>query len=190
MKNWVMGVVLVLLGALAFYFFKVYQSQEVAAPPPPATEVATPAPEPVAVEPEPGPGDAMEPQIEPPAPVIDEIPLPMLAESDPLAFEAAGAVMGEPAVTEYLAGDNMISRLVTTVDALGARQVPGAIQAVREPGGNFQALADEQPQTPILNEAGDPIPTGLRHNWKPSNRWVWKIIWPNTCTKNKSADSY
>jgi hypothetical protein len=71
----------------------------------------------------------------------------MLAESDPVAFEAAGQLIGEEAASELLASDNLISRLVTTVDALGGRQIPGTLQAVREPAGN----------TIIRNEEGDPI---------------------------------
>ena len=36
--------------------------------------------------------------------------------------------------------------------------MPAVIQAVQGPGGEFQATADEQPESVILDEVGDPIP--------------------------------
>lgn len=162
MKNWVIALLLVLLGAAAYYYFTVYQQQEPVVQPEPVVEAAPPEPEPVTEPAEPEVIEETGPDLEaPPAPQIEEVPMPTLAESDTVAFEEAADLIGEPQVAEYLAADNLVSRLVTTVDALGSRQVPGAIQAVREPAGNFEAIPDEQPDAIIRNEAGDPIPQYL-----------------------------
>jgi len=157
MKNWIIGLILLVLAAAGFYFFKYGQPVEPAMPELPSSEVALQAPEPV---PEPTLAAETAVETEPQAatpPVVEEAPLPMLAESDPVAVAAAGQLIGEEAVSEFLASDNLISRLVTTVDALGSQQIPGTLQAVREPTGNFTAIPLENPEPVIRNEEGDPI---------------------------------
>jgi hypothetical protein len=69
----------------------------------------------------------------------------------------AGLAGGAP-LTDYLAEDAVISRIVATIDALGGRRVPDVIQAVRGPDGAFLAIAVEQPDPVMRNEAGDPLP--------------------------------
>ena len=87
MKNWIIGVILVLAAVAAYYFFNVYQTAE---------------PEPIAT----APVAVVEPVIEPAEPVetdsatlmdteslpvpdaeIEEVPLPMLTESDPVGHK-------------------------------------------------------------------------------------------------------
>jgi hypothetical protein len=161
MKNWIVGLILLVLAAAGFYFFKYHQPVESIVPEQPSAEMAEqamPEPEPAPVVTVPEAETAVENEklaTEPAA--VEEVPLPMLAESDPVAFEAAGQLIGEEAASELLASDNLISRLVTTVDALGGRQIPGTLQAVREPAGNFAAVPDDEPDTIIRNEEGDPI---------------------------------
>lgn len=161
MKNWIVGLILLVLAAAGFYFFKYHQPVDSIAPEQPSAEMAEqamPEPEPAPVVTVPEAETAVENEklaTEPAA--VEEVPLPMLAESDPVAFEAAGQLIGEEAASELLASDNLISRLVTTVDALGGRQIPGTLQAVREPAGNFAAVPDDEPDTIIRNEEGDPI---------------------------------
>ena len=161
MKNWIVGLILLVLAAAGFYFFKYHQPVESIVPEQPSAEMAEqamPEPEPAPVVTVPEAETAVENEklaAEPAA--VEEVPLPMLAESDPVAFEAAGQLIGEEAASELLASDNLISRLVTTVDALGGRQIPGTLQAVREPAGNFAAVPDDEPETIIRNEEGDPI---------------------------------
>jgi len=158
MKNWLAAIVLVLLGAAAGYYFWIYQAPP---PPPELPPVVVEEPEPVVSEaPAPEPEQqAVEMEPEPaPEPVIEEEPLPGLADSDPVALEMLNGMIGESSVMRYLASDNVISRMVATIDALGSAQIPAVIQAVQEPGGDFEVTPNEHPDTIIRNEEGDAIP--------------------------------
>jgi len=136
MKNWVIGALLVLLGAAAYYYFGVYQPAESPAAVATTVPAVVPATEPVS---EPGrlPAEVVvagesESGFETAAPVIvEEIPLPMLMDSDPLVLDRLGELIGESAVIQYLASDNVISRIVATVDMMGSRQIPGVVQVVQ-----------------------------------------------------------
>jgi hypothetical protein len=161
MKYWISGIIVLLVALAAWYAFSVRAPEVEEAPavaPPVAqqpTEPGTPAdvvPEPLAEET--APQAAQETAL----PVEESPPLPALAESDAVAVEKLAALAGEAPLTDYIVGDAVIPRIVATVDALDGRRVPGVIQAVRGPGGEFLATADERPQTVIRNEAGDPIP--------------------------------
>lgn len=157
MKYWITGIIVLVLALAAWYVFSV-RTPEVAEPPavaPPIAQRPTEPVKPAEVVPEPA---AEETAPEPAPPVEEEPPLPALAESDAAAVETLAALAGEAPLTDYIAGDAVIPRIVATVDALDGRQVPGVIQAVRGPGGEFLATADERPQVVIRNEAGDPIP--------------------------------
>jgi hypothetical protein len=163
MKNWVIGALLVLLGVAAFYYFSVYQPAE--SPATVATTVPAVVPEPESVsEPDQLPVEVVvaeesESGFETAAPVaVEEIPLPMLMDSDPLVLDRLGDLIGESAVIQYLASDNVISRIVATVDMMGSRQIPGVVQVVQGPESNFAANVNEQPETVIRNEEGDPVP--------------------------------
>jgi hypothetical protein len=163
MKNWVIGALLVLLGAAAYYYFSVYQPAE--SPATVATTVPAVVPEPESVyEPDQLPVEVVvaeesESGFETAAPVaVEEIPLPMLMDSDPLVLDRLGDLIGESAVIQYLASDNVISRIVATVDMMGSRQIPGVVQVVQGPESNFAAIANEQPEAVIRNEEGDPVP--------------------------------
>ncbi len=88
----------------------------------------------------------------------EEVPLPKLVESDPVVLESLGGLLGEPVVARYVVNDNVISRVVATIDMLGGRQVPAVVQALEGPQGMFQVTANDDPETVINNEEGDPIP--------------------------------
>ena len=162
MKNWVIGALLVLLGAGAYYYFSVYQPAEspvaVATTIPamvPATEPVsepTSLPEEAVVIEESGPGLETVSAVP-----VEEIPLPMLTDSDPLVLAKLGEMIGESAVIQYLVSDNVISRIVATVDTMGSRQIPGVVQVVQGPESNFSAIINEQPETVIRNAEGDPV---------------------------------
>ena len=153
MKLWLTGIILILLGLAAWFFLGSREPAVEEAPPPVVVVEEAPAPPPAPVE---------EPVVEEEAvaeePVIEEPPLPDLAASDPAALEALTDMVGAEPVNQYVAQEAVISRFVATVDALSGRQVPAVIQAVQGPGGEFQATADEQPESVILDEVGDPIP--------------------------------
>lgn len=161
MKNWVIGALLVLLGVAAYYYFSVYRPAE--SPANVSTTVPVAVPE---TEPEPAPLPAEQEVIvesesgfETTAPTrVEEIPLPMLIDSDPIVLDTLGDLLGEPAVLQYLVSDNVISRIVATVETMGSRQIPGVVQVVQGPESKFVAIEDEQPETVIRNEEGDPIP--------------------------------
>jgi len=153
MKNWLIVLVLVLLGLGAWYLFSVRQGavEEVAPPPalveapPPAAPVKEP-PQPVVMSPPP----VVEPAVEQP-------PLPPLADSDPVVIASLSGLAGSAAVEQYVVSEDIVSRMVATIDALSARQVPGSIKVVQGPGGDFEVTADADPPSVILNPAGDPI---------------------------------
>lgn len=165
MKNWLIVAILVVLAAGAYFYFGGSRQAE----PPAVVPTSTPDP-----QPEPGPETEPEPDViavepetddtppvtleAPPAPEVDEVPLPMLADSDTVALENLTAMVGEPAVIRYVVSDNVISRIVATVDTLGGRQVPGVVQAVNGPATEFAASPLDEPEQIIRNEEGDEIP--------------------------------
>ena len=159
MKNWIIGAVVVLAAASAWYFFNAEQpvKTDVAATAP--VEMAEPAKEPAVIPEEPEPDEAsgtVFPPVSPPE--TEEIPLPMLGESDPVVLESLGGLMGEPAVSRYIVSDNVISRVVATIDTMGSRKIPGVVQAVHGPESSFAATLNDAPETIISNEEGDEIP--------------------------------
>jgi hypothetical protein len=149
---------ILLLAAAAFLYFRPQSITEPVASTVEQESVAvTPREQPVAPPPAaPEPEEPLVPDA-PPPPTVEEIPLPPLAESDPLAIGMIENLAGAGAPARFFAVDNLVSRLVATVDALGTRQVPGAIQAVQPPEGDFLAIAVSDPETVIRNEAGDEI---------------------------------
>ena len=154
MKNWLIVIILMVLGGIAWYLFDVREPAVEEAPPPPIVEqeAAPPAP----VEPPPEPViSTPEPTTEP---VIEALPLPALADSDPVVIESLEGLVGAEPVAQFVAHEDLVSRVVATVDALSSQQVPAAIKPVEGPGGEFQATADDDPQSVVLDSAGDPIP--------------------------------
>jgi len=161
MKKAVIGLLIILLGAGAWYFFSIRAAQIKA--PPPAQPVVIERPEPVQrPEPKPEPelpGIAVEePPTAEPEPAAEAEPLPPLGESDAVVLESLNDLLGEPAVMQFVLSEDVISRFVASVDALTSRQVPGQIMAVQNLGGEFEANADLQPDSLILSAEGDPIP--------------------------------
>lgn len=156
MKNWIILIVLVVLGLGAWYLFKLQQDTVPDVPAPPPVAVEQPAPPPVVEE------ETAEPDFT--SPIVDEEPaieapaLPPLAESDPVAVETLSSLVGSEPVRQYVVSEAVIPRLVATLDALSGKQVPAAIKAVEGPAGTFQATANDDPASVIRNAAGDPIP--------------------------------
>lgn len=139
MKNPLLWIVIVLLAALAAWYLSVREDQaeiEQAEVAPAPVEEAPPAPEPrfpvenIAV-PEPAPEATPEPA---PAPE----PLPTLAESDPEVLEDAAAL--SPELEALLIPEFIISRLVTTIDALDGRRVAPPMRPTTSVPGRFLVL--------------------------------------------------
>jgi hypothetical protein len=159
MKNWIIGAILVLAAAAAYYYFAVYQPAGTGDETAPPVAIVEPVKEaeklPEVSEPVTAP-EAIDQEV---APIeAEETPLPSLAESDPVVLESLGGLLGEPVVARYVVNDNVISRVVATIDMLGGRQVPAVVQALEGPQGTFQVTVNEDPETVINNEEGDPIP--------------------------------
>jgi hypothetical protein len=131
MKNWLIGALVLIFGAAAYYYFAVYQTSPVENEPAPAETEMLAGPDPEPVTPPAVEETAREPEAQP---EVEEIPLPMLMESDPMVLETLNGLIGEPAVIRYLVSDNIISRFVATIDTMGSRQIPGVVQVVQGPG--------------------------------------------------------
>ena len=160
MKNWLIVAILVALVAGAYFYFSGSRQAEAPAVVSSGVPDHQPQPEPesssvdTAQGPEPGEMVLQAPS----APSIDEIPLPTLTDSDAVVLENLDEMLGEPAVSQYVVSDNVIPRIVATVDTLGSRQIPGVVQAVHGPATVFAASPLEQPDQIIRNEAGDEVP--------------------------------
>lgn len=161
------GIVVLVLGLIAFYWFEVHQ-----------VDVSSTAEIPVEVVPE--PVVVPEPEQQPVAPPmvvgeklttatpeLDELPLPPLTESDSYAQQKLAGVVGEAAAMQYFVDEGLVARTVASIDALGSRQVPANIQAVHGPAEGFTAVEDPNPPTVIRNEEGDPLPQYLSEPANP-----------------------
>jgi hypothetical protein len=106
------------------------------------TRAAKPAAPPVAEQPAPV---QEEPAIAHPIPQGDasKTPLPDLANSDPAVSSAVAALAGDAAVKNYLAPDNIIRRLVVTVDNLPRQKVAVDKRPINAAPGSFMADGDE-----------------------------------------------
>jgi hypothetical protein len=159
MKNWIIGAVLVLAAAAAYYYFKVYQPAGAEQPVTAPVVMVEPVKEPEKLseksDSEPVPEPVSQPEM---STEVEEISLPMLAESDPVVLESLGGLLGEPATARFVVGDNVISRVVATIDMLGGRQVSSVVLAVQGPESGFAVTVNDYPETVINDEAGDPIP--------------------------------
>lgn len=155
MKNWLIGLLLIVLAVAAYYYVTVYKPFVVDTPPPPISIVAVEQSQPRPVLPEPV-EEVYEIEAEP-EPVDETMLLPPLAESDTVVLDSLSGLAGEASVLRFLVSDNVISRFVASVDALTSRQVPGQIMVVQDLEGEFVATANEQPDSVIRNTEGDPI---------------------------------
>src|SRR5258708_6680742 len=96
--------------------------------PPPAE----PPPQPAIQHPLPGGGTAPSP-----------VPLPSLADSDAALSEALGQVVGSAAVKDYLLPENIIRRLVVTIDNLPRQKVALQKRPTGAVPGSLVANGDE-----------------------------------------------
>ena len=83
-----------------------------------------------------------------PEPVPDPpIPLPSLEESDEELVEILASIIGPEFLGSHFLLEQLISRIVTTVDSLDARQLAPLVMPVKSPQGKF--LIAEGPQIEI-----------------------------------------
>jgi hypothetical protein len=162
MRKAIIVAFVVFLGAAAYYFLamrapesEVEEFSPVILGPDDSTQPAqTDASTPPATGLEPADGTNETPALEIP-------PLPDLTASDPLVLEALAGLLGQAAVDQYLVPQNIISRVVATVDALGGRRVPEPLMPVQPLASGFEANVDFDPEVPLYNPLGDELPQYL-----------------------------
>jgi hypothetical protein len=111
-KRWIFpAVVFVVLvaGGLGYFYWSRHAPPPAATPPPVAT---TPAPAPSAPQ-------TLHPVPEATAAGAPATPLPALNDSDPALLASLGDVVGTQTVKKYLIPENLVRRIVVTIDALG-----------------------------------------------------------------------
>jgi len=89
------------------------------------------------------------------------VPLPDLTASDPLVLHALAGLVGQAAVDQYVIPQNIISRVVATIDAIGGRRVPEPLMPVQPLASAFEANIDFDPPVPLYNPLGDALPQYL-----------------------------
>jgi len=77
-----------------------------------------------------------------PEPAPPPEPLPSLGESDPEVTRVLADIAGDDNLIEYIVPDQLVSRLVASIDSLTSRQVPVHINPVRPVGDQFIAEKD------------------------------------------------
>lgn len=75
-------------------------------------------------------------------PIVIEVPLPLLSDSDPRITVELAALTGADPLVEYLVKGQVISRVVTTIDSLTSRQVPSLINPIKPADGKFIAVTE------------------------------------------------
>jgi len=91
----------------------------------------------------------VEPRIEYPVediPVAEDLspePLPALSDSDGELVEALAALIGPEVLGRHFVLEQVISRVVTTIDALDSRQLAPLVMPVQPVDGKFQVLEGE-----------------------------------------------
>lgn len=122
--------VVILLGLAAFAFFLWQQGPTYQAPP--ETPAAVPAP-PVA---------APEPAIRYPVPETAEKPLPPLEQSDAVTLAALADVFGKKAVKQFFQPQEVVRRIVVTVDNLPRKVVSAQLMPTTPVGGKFRTAGE------------------------------------------------
>lgn len=139
MKKAAPYLILVLLFAVAGWYFFTGEPETVHELPPPQLPSITPAEleqieQPVV--------ERIERQIPEPEPEVVPEPLPALNESDPGFRQALSGMVGANPLAVYVVKDHVISRMVATLDSLTARQVPAEINPVKPANDKFIVEAE------------------------------------------------
>ncbi len=135
MKKAIPILLLIILFAVAAWYSLIREPDPVHELPPPTLLPETPA---VIQQRDPGLDDKA-PDTEP---VQVPDPLPLLNESDADVSGAMAELTGADPLAVYLVKDQVISRMVATIDSLTSRQVPLPINPVKHPEGGFLTTSD------------------------------------------------
>lgn len=171
MKRALVLIVLIVLAVLAAWWWSVRQDQgeleQVAVIPGPEIRDRVDPPKRYPVEDITPPAPEPQPEVEPEPPPPPE-PLPTLAESDPEVRERAIELLPDQDIESLLVPDYLLSRIVSTVDALDTRRVAMPVRPVGAIPGRFEVLqsgdeavispANAERYTPYVRllEAADP----------------------------------
>lgn len=160
MKTFLIVLLVLVLGVAAWYFLIMREPVvEVAVTPPVLTEESEPV-QPAQVPVQEQIEEVLDSEFdgaEPFEPVAEAAPLPALAESDPVVLESLSGLVGEAAVTQYVVAENIVSRLVATIDMLTGKQVSANLLPVQPMDSAFEANVDFDPPTVLTSPQGDPL---------------------------------
>jgi hypothetical protein len=149
---WLLGAILVIAVGGAYWFWQEIQQKPPGAPVTAPQPAPTPAPSPQVQAP-----PAIEHPIEtrPPAaeqaPAQNPEPLPTLDSSDRQIREAIAGLIGPDAVAQYLYADQVITRIVATVDNLPRHSAPEKVMPVKPVAGAF--VVDKSNETLMIGAA-------------------------------------
>jgi len=132
--GWMLVLVLLGVGAFALYLWK--QGRYEPLPPLPL-----PSPVPSAEAPPPA-ASTEEPAIQYPVPETPEKSLPPLAKSDPTALAALGEVFGKNAVKQFFQPEEIIRRIVVTVDNLPRKVVSAQLMPTKPVEGKLRTAGE------------------------------------------------
>jgi hypothetical protein len=130
---WALGISAAAVAAIGIYWWQSRPAPEPAPPP----QVAAPAPVPA---PAPPPEPVIEHPVEP-TPTPPQ--LPALADSDGAAEQALAGVLGSRAVKEWFITDQLIRRIVATVDNLPREKLAQRLVPMRPVAGSFGVLKND-----------------------------------------------
>ncbi len=152
MKNILIALTVLVLGGLAYYFLVMRPSATEAEPPPSVLMEQPPAVQPAAepFESQPGEGEPVDPARQP-------APLPALADSDPVVLESLAGLAGESAVLQHVVTENVVSRVVATIDALTGRRVSASLLPLQPAEGVLEVTENTHPANPRTTAEGDPV---------------------------------
>jgi hypothetical protein len=158
MKNILIVLAVLVLGGLVYYFLVMRPSATEAEPQSSVLIEQPPAIPPVAVErPDAQPFESQTGGGEPFDAALEPEPLPALADSDPVVLESLSGLVGESAVTRHVVTENIVPRVVATIDALTGRRVPASLLPLLSPESTLQVSEDTSPVGPKTTPEGYPI---------------------------------
>jgi hypothetical protein len=160
MKNILIITAILLLGGAAAYFFLMNSPQDqpeltspeiiTQAAPPPAEIIEKPAAENGLPAKQPTYPQSTQSQV-------SKSPALTLGESDPVVRESMSALVGEAEVIQNVVTENVIAKLVATIDALTSRQLSPNHLPVMPPGGVLEVTEDTSSSQPMKTAQGDTI---------------------------------
>jgi len=155
MKNILIALAVLILAGAAYYFLVIRPAaNETELLPPPVIEqpaAAMPSEaESTATALHPGESESAVPEAQ-------QAPLPALADSDPEVAESAAELVGQAAVAQQLVTENIVARVVATVDALTGRQVSPNLLPLQPPAGALQVTEDTDSASASTTAEGYPV---------------------------------